>query len=245
MKPFLVMAWDTATPWCTAALVRFEDDRETVLDEFQAALGPHSQILPPRTARMLEEAGLAPADLDLLAVGRGPGSFTGLRTGLALAQGWSFGAGIPLIGLPTLEVLADLLLEDQGPDGEDLAVPLIDARHREVFAAVYEAGPSGPNLVRPPRPLAPEALPAAIQAEFPDRRVHLAGPALGLVREARPEGWPDGFIAGPEDLAPRASRLARLARRRFLADAEAARHHPPLPMYIRQPDIRKTGLALR
>jgi tRNA threonylcarbamoyladenosine biosynthesis protein TsaB len=244
-KPFLVMAWDTATPWCAAALVSFEEERETVLAEFQGAEGPHSRILPPQVARMLEGAGLAPADLDLLAVGRGPGSFTGLRTGLALAQGWSFGAGIPLMGLPTLDVLADLILEEAGPEGENLAAPLIDARHKEVFTAVYEAGPAGPALLRPPLPVAPAALLATLRAEVPDRPFRLAGPALNLVRECCADGWPKGFAAGPENLIPRAARLARLARQRFLADSEAARHCPPLPLYIRQPDIRTTGLVMR
>ncbi len=244
MTPLTVMAWDTATPWCTLALVRFTDQGMTVLSEFSRAEGPHSQTLPPLVAQMLQDAGQAPADLDLVAVGRGPGSFTGLRTGLALAKGLALGARIPVMGLSTLDILADLILDQAGP--EALAAPLIDARHREIFTALYRRGPGGPELVRAPAPLSPTDIPDWLAAGAAGRKITMAGPALNLMRAAWPDGWPAaGLEAGPEDLAPRASRLARLAAARYCAEPEATTSHPPLPMYFRQPDIRQTGLALR
>jgi tRNA threonylcarbamoyladenosine biosynthesis protein TsaB len=240
MKPLTVLAWDTATPWCALALARFDDQGMTVLSDFLEAEGPHSQTLPPRVAQTLRSAGLTPADVDLVAVGRGPGSFTGLRTGLALAKGLAMGARIPIVGISTLDILAELILEEAGAD--TLAAPLIDARHGEIFTALYRPGPAGPEAVKPPRPLSPADIPGRLTAGAAGRKIIAAGPALNLMRAA----WPAaGLTAGPEDLAPGASRLARLAVARYRAGPEAMASHPPLPMYFRQPDIRQTGLALR
>ena len=273
-RPLTVLAWDTATPWCTAALVLF-DRWGLKTDEFVSDRGPHSQILPPQVALMLEKACLNPVDPDLLAVGRGPGSFTGLRTGLALAKGLAMGSGRPLIGISTLETLAALMLEDSNktanksspdtsePDGsqrsqegikslrdeEILAAPLIDARHREVYAALYRAVPVKGGRVDlecllEPGPMAPEEVPARLTEAAAGQKIIVAGPALNLVRETL-GGLPDGLEAGPEDLAPSAVMLARLAAARFLKTEAALKSNPPLPMYIRQPDIRKSGLVMR
>ena len=129
----LILAFDTATTVATAALV----DGETVLGERTAA--------PLRVLEeidgLLREAGVEPFRLDAIAVGLGPGSFTGVRTGLAAARGLSLALDIPVAGVPTLDVL-----EAGAPE----AVALIDAKRREVFlrqdgsfvalpAAVFEA----------------------------------------------------------------------------------------------------------
>ena len=247
-RPLTVLAWDTATPWCAVALVLF-DRFGLKTDEFVGDKGPHSQILPPQAALMLEKASLKPADLDLLAVGRGPGSFTGLRTGLALAKGLAMGSGRPLIGISTLETLAASMLDGR-EDENLLAAPLIDARHREVYAALYRAVPgdngrSSLECLLEPRPMAPEEVTARLAEAAAGRKIIAAGPALNLVREVL-GGLPEGLEAGPEDLAPSAVMLARLAVTRFREfSATAAELYPPLPMYIRQPDIRKSGLVMR
>lgn len=245
--PLTVLAWDTATPWCSAALVLF-DRWGLKTDEFLSDKGPHSQILPPQMALMLEKTCLKPTDLDLLAVGRGPGSFTGLRTGLALAKGLSVGSGRPLIGIPTLEILAAQMLEDR--DGEDiLAAPLIDARHREVYTALYrvasaDTGPQALECLLQPQPVSPEEVPALLGRAAAGKKIIVAGPALNLVRTTL-EGLPDGLEAGPEDLAPSAVMLACLAAARFVESEAAPELNPPLPLYIRQPDIRKSGIVMR
>lgn len=246
-RSLTVLAWDTATPWCALALVLF-DRWGLKTDEYVNDRAPHSQVLPPQAALMLEKNALTPADLDLLAVGRGPGSFTGLRTGLALAKGLSMGAGRPLIGIPTLEIMAASMLEERVAE-EPLAAPLIDARHREVYAALYravpgQAGPPKLECLLKPRPLAPEEVPAALSQAADGRKIIVAGPALNLVRETL-GGLPEGLQAGPEDLAPSAVMLARLAAARFNESPAAAELNPPLPLYIRQPDIRKSGIAMR
>lgn len=244
-RPLTVLAWDTATPWCTAALVRFDQSGLTINEALNDS-GLHSQLLPPLVARLLAEAGLTPAQLDLVAVGRGPGSFTGLRTGLALAKGLALGAGVPLMGLSTLTTMGAVMLENLAEGS--LAAPLIDARHGEIYTALYRRLPGGEGLapmleeLMEPGPLAPALLPEKLLEITAGQEVTVAGPALALIKNNG--GLPQGLIAGPENLAPKASMLARLAAAKLMATPENIADNPPLPMYIRAPDIRKSGLVV-
>lgn len=250
--PLTVIAWDTSSPWCSVALVRYEQaqppatGKRAVLGEFLSAAGTHSQMLPGQVQRLVAEAGLSPADLDLTAVGRGPGSFTGLRTGLALAKGLAWGAGHPVLGLSSLEVAAASFLEE-APARNFLIAPVIDARHRQVFVALYQPSPEGYPLtpLLPPQPLTPEELPAVLARAAAGRPTVLTGPALELVTAAHPEGLPAPLAPASRVLPPRARALADLAHFIFSNDPGAAALNPPIPMYIRQPDIRGSGVVLR
>ena len=115
----LTLAFDTATRVATCALVRGGE----VLGERTT---PTVAVLAGAD-ELVREAGLAPNDLDLIAVGIGPGSFTGLRLGLAAARGLALALDLPVAGVSTLDALA------AGAPG---AVPVIDARRREVFTLV-------------------------------------------------------------------------------------------------------------
>lgn len=85
------------------------------------------------------EAGIALKDLDAVCVSAGPGSYTGLRVGMASAKGLCYALQKPLIALPTLQVLSAAALEAAGPDGAPTLCPMIDARRLEVFTARYDA----------------------------------------------------------------------------------------------------------
>jgi tRNA threonylcarbamoyladenosine biosynthesis protein TsaB len=113
----LTLAFDTATGVATSALVR--DER--VLGEYT---GRAAEVLADAD-RLLLGAGVVPRDLDLLAVGIGPGSFTGVRIGLAAARGVALALDLPVAGVPTLDALAA---------GAPEAIPVIDARRGEIFA---------------------------------------------------------------------------------------------------------------
>ena len=128
----LTLAFDTATAVATSALV---DDDEVLGERVSRA-----QTLLEDVDALLRQAGAHPSDLDRLAVGLGPGSFTGLRIGLAVARGLALSLDLPGSGVSTLAALAA-----GAPGGQ----PVIDAKRREVFTLVGGE----------PRVLAPRELP--------------------------------------------------------------------------------------
>src|SRR5216117_2991591 len=119
MRPSVVLAFDTATPAATVALVRSEE----VLGEGRSRA---SSVLADADA-LLREAGLSVSDLDALVVGSGPGSFTGLRIGMAMALGLALAQDLPVAAVSTLAALA------AGAPGSQ---PVIDARRGEIFTFV-------------------------------------------------------------------------------------------------------------
>jgi len=122
----LILAFDTATDQATSALL---DDEEVLGERVSRA----STLLADVDA-LLRQAGARPGDLEGLAVGTGPGSFTGIRIGLAAARGLALALGVPAAGVSTLAALA------AGAPG---ALPVIDAKRREVFVPGPRAVPPG------------------------------------------------------------------------------------------------------
>ncbi|MGH8670822.1 MAG: tRNA (adenosine(37)-N6)-threonylcarbamoyltransferase complex dimerization subunit type 1 TsaB, partial [Burkholderiales bacterium] len=121
-----LLALDTSTELCSVALWL-----ETRMITEDCLAGPrHSEMLLPMVARVLEQAGLSVQDLDGVAFGQGPGSFTGLRVGCGVAQGLAFGANLPALGIGTLRALA------QDADSE-YVIASLDARLGEVYHAAF------------------------------------------------------------------------------------------------------------
>lgn len=123
-----VLAIETATPACSAAL-RIDGE---VQQQIEVGNNIHSQRVLQMVAELLQSAGLAAADLDAVAVGRGPGSFTGLRIGVGVAQGIAYGAVCPMIGVSSLRAMV-ARLEDCAP-----VVAGIDARMGQIYWARYD-----------------------------------------------------------------------------------------------------------
>jgi len=120
----------------------------------------HADTLPTLVERALTEAGSTIEDLDALAVSIGPGSFTGLRVGLALAKGIAFAGRLPLMPVPTLEALAWVA---EATSGETVCAAL-DARKREVYAAFFRVDAGGrPCRLTPDATLAPQELAARLE----------------------------------------------------------------------------------
>jgi tRNA threonylcarbamoyladenosine biosynthesis protein TsaB len=124
-----ILAIDTSSP--VSALALLDGERVLVHDDLLTEQR-HAEVLLPRIERALQGAGILLRDVELLAVGIGPGSFTGLRVGLATAKGLALATGIPLCGVSSLRVLARRALE-----GREVAVVVLDAGKGEVFAAAY------------------------------------------------------------------------------------------------------------
>ena len=109
----------------------------------------HSQTLLPMAASLLEQCGLKPQDLDLIAVAAGPGSFTGLRIGVAAAKGLAWAAELPCAGCSTLEAMAWSLA---GFQGEVCAA--MDARRHQVYNARFQVNGTAPHRLTPDRAIA-------------------------------------------------------------------------------------------
>ncbi|TNI09880.1 tRNA (adenosine(37)-N6)-threonylcarbamoyltransferase complex dimerization subunit type 1 TsaB [Aeromonas veronii] len=126
-----ILAVDTATEACSAALLV----GDKLFSRWEEAPRDHTRKILPMVQAVLEDAGISLSDLDAIAFGRGPGSFTGVRIGISVAQGLAFGAGVPLIGISTLAAMA------QGAyrrDGAQQVLTAIDARMNEVYFGRYE-----------------------------------------------------------------------------------------------------------
>lgn len=218
----IIVAGDTATRTNTVAVCN--DDQilaETVVDCGRT----HAERLLDTISWVLDEAGVLLADLNALAISVGPGSFTGLRVGLATWKGLAFGLGIPLVGVPTLAAMSRLPGMDSG-----VCCPMLDARMGEVFAAAYrfESGVRTPVL---------EDCVASVEKVAEALRAHGSVTIFGdgvSVYDARIRASLPGCRLLPRMFwAPRASAVAAEARDLLLAgwntEAEAVR-----PVYLRK-----------
>ncbi|GAB7228287.1 tRNA (adenosine(37)-N6)-threonylcarbamoyltransferase complex dimerization subunit type 1 TsaB [Vibrio rotiferianus] len=150
-----ILAIDTATENCSVALLV----GDKVISRSEVAPRDHTKKVLPMVDELLKEAGLTLQELDALAFGRGPGSFTGVRIGIGIAQGLAFGADLPMIGVSTLAAMAQGSYRRHGTT--DVAVA-IDARMSEVYWARYTRQENGEwagvdaECVIPPARLAEE-----------------------------------------------------------------------------------------
>jgi len=216
----IVLGIDTAT-W-TAAVGITRDDR-VLAEHVDRESRSHSASLPLLVDEVLARAGLVFDNVGGIAVSIGPGSFTGLRVGLALAKGLAFAGGIPIVGVPTLEALACMANASAG----ETVCAALDARKREVYAALFAVTPAGLERVTPDLALAP----AALAARLPPSCV-VVGDATDVYPELRVPGV---TIRAFADHPPRGGVIAQLGFRRLAAgdvdDAGALE-----PVYVRAPD---------
>jgi tRNA threonylcarbamoyladenosine biosynthesis protein TsaB len=216
----LLLALDTATDRGSLALVA--EDR--VLGEgAPPAAGSFLQHLLPGVEALLAGAGCALAEVKAIAVSQGPGNFTGLRIGLATAQGLAFCLDIPLTAVSTLEVVAA-----QFPCQPQPVAVLIDAKRREVYLGRYRLADSLPQALCEPVRLPLASLPAQLSPPLV-----VTGPGLTAYEDFLREALdPKIHLAPPEMRHPRATTLARLARPRLAAGKTVAPHRLT-PTYLR------------
>lgn len=216
----LILALDTATDRGSLALV---DEDRVLGEDVLTATGSFLQHLLPGVEALLAGAGRAVAEVEAIAVSQGPGNFTGLRIGLATAQGLAFALNLPLTAVSTLEVVAAQLPSQPQP----VAV-LIDAKRQEVYVGRYRLSGSLPQALGEPVRLSLAALPAELSPPLV-----LTGPGLTAYEDfLRKALDPDILLAPPDRRHPQAAVLARLARQRL---KEGKTVPPPrlTPLYLR------------
>lgn len=130
----IILCLETATTNCSVGIAR--DGKLLALKEDNSRNYSHAEKLHVFINDLFAETGLSADDLEAVAVSKGPGSYTGLRIGVSAAKGLCYSLDIPLISVPTLDLLAQKLAGKKG-----IIIPLMDARRMEVYSAVYK-----PNL---------------------------------------------------------------------------------------------------
>jgi len=205
----LVLGFDTATPAVSAAL---HDGERVVAEAFAVDARRHGELLAPMIASVLADAGAARQDLTAIAVGVGPGPYTGLRVGLVTARVLGSVLGLPVHGVCSLDVIAA-----EVPPGREFLVAT-DARRKEVYWARYDA--AGRRTEGPQVGLASAIVGAA------DLDVAGAGGQL----------YPEAFGAVIVPAYPDARTLCGLVARPSQAELL-----PPEPLYLRRPDAREPG----
>ena len=204
-----LLAIDTCLNACSAAVV---DDNQVLAEAFEPMQRGHQERLATLVAEVVDRSGLAFADLDRIGVTIGPGSFTGLRVGLAFAKGLGAALSIPLSGVGVLEALAASV------DVRGEAVSVINAKRGQAFLQVFRNGVS----LNDPSNVVLEDL--AIAMATLSGTPTLIGPGIDLLTEMFPAA-PAFRLQAPSSVA-----IARLAMSR-----------PPgrtSPLYLRAPDAR-------
>jgi tRNA threonylcarbamoyladenosine biosynthesis protein TsaB len=220
----LVLGVDTATDY---AVVGATADGEIVRE---VSIGPepggrprHSEVLLPEIERSVDAAG-GWDRIDRIAVGIGPGSFTGLRIGIATARALAQAQDLPLAPIVSLTALARGIADGSG----ELALPVFDARRSEAFAALYE----GSDEIWPPFVASPDELAERVQ-ELGRAPLAAGEGALRFAAELEAAG---ATVAPPEDA------LHRVAARHVCAVGEVAVEAPTdqiQPLYLRPPDAKR------
>jgi tRNA threonylcarbamoyladenosine biosynthesis protein TsaB len=131
----VLLLMETAAAVCSVALSK---DGTLLGIRESHSRNVHAERVSVFTAELLADAGLQPEEVDAVAVSMGPGSYTGLRIGVASAKGFCYATGKPLVAIPTLQAMA-LGMKKRYPEGVDLWCPMLDARRMEVYCALYDA----------------------------------------------------------------------------------------------------------
>ncbi len=225
-----ILALDTATRATAVALGGADGELLEARDDQPRGQRPqHAARLLPLCAEMLERAGRGFGELDCVAVGTGPGTFTGLRIGVASARALARAAQVPLVGVSTLHSLALNALAV--PDGGDMVLAVLDARRGEAFVAAWSREGLGPlsTPVIAPAALGPEALAAEL------RQASLTSLAIGEgAVEFREVLERSGAFVPDDDSA--LHRVTAVNHCRIARDLEPLDPDRVKPEYLRLPD---------
>jgi tRNA threonylcarbamoyladenosine biosynthesis protein TsaB len=219
-----VLAFDTCLGGVSVA-VRWQSARGEWLscDRFELREGSHAERLMPMIAEVMEETGLAFSDLARIAVTVGPGTFTGVRGGVAAARGLALASGLPVVGATSLAVMAHGAEALLGPRDEKLLAVAVDARRGMVYLQLFA---DAQDRTSQPLLLAPDEVAPLVGA----RPVIVVGSGAKVVAGAIGAAGGKAEARLP-DLQPHARSLALLA-------ADLIPVSPLRPLYLRPPDVK-------
>jgi tRNA threonylcarbamoyladenosine biosynthesis protein TsaB len=223
-----LLAVDTSTEACSAAL--YIDGEIT--RHYELAPREHSRLILGMVDDLLHQQSLSAKDIDVLAFGRGPGSFMGLRIAAGVVQGISFAHSIPVVPVSTLAALSSSAIEQTGVKS---ALAIIDARMKEVYWGVYTQ--TGSDLVLQGK----EVVTAPDKVLVPDSGQWVsAGSRWAAYADVLEDMVDDRFIRALDGCFPSAEAVARLAVKAYekgmsVSAAEA------VPVYIRDKVAKKPG----
>jgi tRNA threonylcarbamoyl adenosine modification protein YeaZ len=219
-----LLAIDTALAACSAAVL--DTDHGIVAAQSLVMERGHAEALMPLIARIMDEARTAFRELDRVVVTTGPGSFTGLRVGIAAARGIALAAAKPAVGLSTLSALA---APEMDADATVPVIAAIDARHDHVYLQVF--GPGGRTLTAPRLASMREAVEAAAVAP-----ACIVGSAAQAVAAAAVDAG-IAIAAIEQRGAPDIAWVARMGA--VVPEGQS----PPKPLYLRAPDAQPQNAA--
>lgn len=217
-----ILALDTATENCSVALIV----ENQVFARSEVAPRDHTKKILPMVDEVLKEAGISLTDVDAIAFGQGPGSFTGVRIGIGIAQGLAFGADLPMIGISTLEAMAQGCYRVQGDTNVASA---IDARMNEVYWGRYSREQDGRwSAVDAECVIAPSDLVEQVDGDA------LTWSKVGTGWEAYAEHMDNISLTSKESdvLFPEAQDIAVLAQFAF-AEGKTVAAEESSPVYLR------------
>ena len=225
-----ILALDTATEACSAAVL----SGEAVYLRYETLGRGHAERLLPMVDELLHESGLALGELDCIAVGRGPGAFTGVRIAISVAQGLSLGTGLPLVPVSDLWALGAAAL---ARTAADCALACLDARMGEVYWGLVRALAGGESELLAEGLAAPSDVPAPPAGARCVAAGHgwSAYPAIG----ARLAG---ALLDTHAALLPDAATIARLALREWRAGRRVSAVEVE-PVYLRNDVATRSARA--
>lgn len=214
-----LLAIETSTEACSVALIHGDE----VVARSELAPRRHAELVLPMTDALLAEAGLGRHALDVIAVGRGPGAFTGVRLGISLAQGMALALDVPVV---TVSSLAALALE--APEDEATILAVIDARMGEIYAASYRRDDNGGLIeLDEERVCVPSALSLSSSPAW-----HVVGTGWTTYADVLRPHLTGELRSADGARYPQARHVAELAAREFAAGRAGAPEHA-LPVYLR------------
>jgi tRNA threonylcarbamoyladenosine biosynthesis protein TsaB len=217
-----LLAIETATESCSVALVHGDE----VIARSELAPRRHAELVLPMADALLAEAGIGRQALDAIAVGRGPGAFTGVRLGVSLAQGMALALDVPVV---TVSSLAALALEAPDDDSDAAILAVIDARMGELYVACYRRDGLGGLIA-----LDDERVVTAESLQLPPAESwHVVGSGWATYAEVLGERLAGRTVRSAQgDRFPQAVHVASLAVRECIA-GRAQAPELALPVYLR------------